>query len=297
MKSAKTLHNEKVVKLDIKTLERYSGIKAHTIRAWEQRFKVFEPSRTAGNRRFYGADELKMLLDFSVLNRYGTSISKLLQFSPDDIRHKIGLLKNTGAKKDIVLNQLVLAYVASDIVSFESLLSEYALEHSAHKCAVDVIIPFIECVGLYGYINQRPSTHFVVTAIRKKLHQASETVIDSHSAYTALLFLPANQHFDLLLLLMAYLLEQSGVRVLYLGTNVAGNSLKNVVEQYQPDVLISYLVPGRNADDLNKLQAIGSEHKNLYVGTAPGEELPLSSGLRSVCYRDIAASIKSQPRF
>ncbi len=291
------MQNEKLVKLDIKTLERYSGIKAHTIRAWEQRFKVFEPSRTAGNRRLYGADELKTLLDFSVLNRYGTSISKLLQFSPDDITRKISHLKTTGAKKDIILNQLVLAYVESDIACFENLLSEYSVEHGSHKCAVEVIIPFIECVGLYGYIDQRPSTHFVVTAIRKKLHQASETVTSSSTAYTAVMFLPANQHFDLLLLHMAYLLEQSGIRILYLGTNVAGNILKNVVDQYNPDVLVSYLIPGKNTDDLLKLQTIASGHKNLYVGTPPGGIISPVSGLRTVCYRDIATPIKSQLRF
>ena len=37
----------------IKDLEQLSGIKAHTIRAWEQRFKLIQPKRTDTNIRFY----------------------------------------------------------------------------------------------------------------------------------------------------------------------------------------------------------------------------------------------------
>jgi DNA-binding transcriptional MerR regulator len=33
----------------IKDLERLSGIKAHTIRIWEQRYNLFKPDRTTTN--------------------------------------------------------------------------------------------------------------------------------------------------------------------------------------------------------------------------------------------------------
>jgi MerR family transcriptional regulator, light-induced transcriptional regulator len=43
----------------IKDLEALSGIKAHTIRIWEQRYSVLKPDRTDTNIRAYNNDELR----------------------------------------------------------------------------------------------------------------------------------------------------------------------------------------------------------------------------------------------
>ena len=51
----------------IKELEALSGIKAHTIRIWEQRYHFLKPSRTQTNIRRYSNDELKTLLTVALL--------------------------------------------------------------------------------------------------------------------------------------------------------------------------------------------------------------------------------------
>ena len=284
-----------MVKLDIKTLERYSGVKAHTIRAWEQRFKVFEPSRTAGNRRFYNSGDLRILLDFSILNRYGTPISKLLQLSKAEIECRISQLRTTAAGKDVYLNQLIVNFVDSEIMAFDSVLTHYSALRGPHECVTDLIMPFLEDTGLFYYINQDSSTHFVVTSIRKKLHFASDSLIPNHKQrLTVVLFLPANQHFDLLLLYISYLLQADGYNVLYLGTNVSVDILRNVVERYEPDLLISYLVPTGKShpDDVKNLTAIAKFSDNLLVCTA--DELQRNpEGLTTVSYCKIVSYMKS----
>ena len=40
-------------KYSIKDLENYSGIKAHTIRIWEQRYNLLCPERTDTGIRYY----------------------------------------------------------------------------------------------------------------------------------------------------------------------------------------------------------------------------------------------------
>jgi len=49
----------------IKDLENLSGIKAHTIRIWEQRYTFLKPSRTTTNIRYYTSEELKIILNVS----------------------------------------------------------------------------------------------------------------------------------------------------------------------------------------------------------------------------------------
>jgi DNA-binding transcriptional MerR regulator len=61
----------------IKDLEKVTGIKAHTIRIWEKRYEIVEPSRSDTNIRSYSDDDLRKLLNISLLNRNGIKISRL----------------------------------------------------------------------------------------------------------------------------------------------------------------------------------------------------------------------------
>ena len=61
----------------IKNLENFSGIKAHTLRIWEKRYNLLEPERTETNIRRYSLDNLKKLLNVTLLYNNGFKISKI----------------------------------------------------------------------------------------------------------------------------------------------------------------------------------------------------------------------------
>ncbi|MEC8361690.1 MAG: MerR family transcriptional regulator, partial [Bacteroidota bacterium] len=65
----------------IKDLENLSGVKAHTIRAWEQRYQLLSPARSETNIRTYSGDDLKRLLNVSLLLERGMKISKVAAMS------------------------------------------------------------------------------------------------------------------------------------------------------------------------------------------------------------------------
>ena len=73
----------------IKDLERLTGIKAHTIRIWEKRYAIVDPSRTDSNIRWYNDEDLKKLLNVSILNRHGYKISRIAGLTPQQINQKI----------------------------------------------------------------------------------------------------------------------------------------------------------------------------------------------------------------
>ena len=58
----------------IKDLENISGIKAHTIRIWEQRYEFLKPNRTDTNIRTYTNQDLKRVLNIALLNKYAPSL-------------------------------------------------------------------------------------------------------------------------------------------------------------------------------------------------------------------------------
>ena len=61
----------------IKCIESITGIKAHTLRIWEQRYGFIKPKRTDTNIRYYDDADLKLILNVSILNNYGLKISEI----------------------------------------------------------------------------------------------------------------------------------------------------------------------------------------------------------------------------
>ena len=94
-------------KLFIKDIENISGIKAHTIRIWEQRYKIFEPHRTDTGIRFYDEEQLRLILNISILNNNGFKISKIAEMTLDEIHKKCQELSETKSKYDGQIQALV----------------------------------------------------------------------------------------------------------------------------------------------------------------------------------------------
>ena len=73
----------------IKDLEDIAGIKAHTIRIWEKRYKLLSPDRTDTNIRTYNDTELKKILNVAFLNRNGYKISRIVSLDDEGLAQKV----------------------------------------------------------------------------------------------------------------------------------------------------------------------------------------------------------------
>ncbi|HBH48395.1 MAG TPA: helix-turn-helix-type transcriptional regulator, partial [Bacteroidales bacterium] len=107
----------------IKDLERLSGIKAHTIRIWEKRYGLIEPTRTPTNIRAYSDDELKKILNISILNRNGLKISKIAELNSQEISSLVAKLTEDKADPENQLESLYISMIDMDETLFEKLLS------------------------------------------------------------------------------------------------------------------------------------------------------------------------------
>src|SRR5687767_5345767 len=110
----------------IKDLENLSGIKAHTIRIWEQRYHFLKPRRTDTNIRYYCNDELKTVLNIALLNKYGFKISHIDRMDTGEINEKILSLKDPNAIQDRLVNDLVREMAELDMDTFERIITKYS---------------------------------------------------------------------------------------------------------------------------------------------------------------------------
>lgn len=231
-------------KFTIKDLENLSGIKAHTIRIWEQRYSFLKPQRTATNIRYYSNHELKMLLNISLLNKYGFKISHINRMSNDELREKTLTLTNAQAQQERIVNELIQHMIDVELDGFEKVLDQYIQLRGVEKTITYIIFPFLERIGilwLTDHINPAQE-HLITNIIRQKLIVGIDNAVTPFSLKTKmLLFLPENEHHELGLLFLQYMLKSRGVKVIYLGANVPLKDLEYVVELKKPDYVYTHL--------------------------------------------------------
>lgn len=244
----------------IKDLENLSGIKAHTIRIWEQRYTFLNPQRTDTNIRYYNNQELKTLLNVALLNKYGFKISHIDKMNQDEMREKILSLSQVQAQQERIINELIQSMIELNIDEFEETLENFIMARGIEKTITQIIFPFLEKIGILWITNHiNPAQeHLVTNIIRQKLIVGIEST-GSHfqSDKALLLFLPEGEHHELGLLFIYYLLKSRGVKVWYLGANVPLKDLSYVAEIKKPDFIYTHLTSVANNFNFDRfLQAV-----------------------------------------
>ncbi len=253
----------------IKDLEQISGIKAHTIRIWEQRYHFLQPQRTETNIRSYSADELKVILNVSLLNKYGFKISHIDKMSNADMEEKILGLNQYDAEKERVVNALIKDMVSLNMVSFERQLDTYIAQKGIEKTITDIIFSFLERVGVLWITNHiNPAQeHLASNLIRQKIILGIEKLPKIYqSAKLVVLFMPEGEYHEIGLLFVHFLLKQKGHNVDYLGTNVPLVDLKYLTEFKKVDLLYSHITAPFKGFKLNKfMEQLGQLNSNIPV--------------------------------
>jgi len=155
----------------IKDIENLSGVKAHTIRIWEQRYNFLKPQRTGTNIRYYSNEELKTILNIALLNKYGFKISHINKMNYDEINQKLISLSHHYAQQERIVNQLISHMVDLDLEMFEELLDAEMSIHGIEKIINEIVFPFLEKIGILWLTNNiNPAQeHLVTYIIRQKI--------------------------------------------------------------------------------------------------------------------------------
>ena len=227
----------------IKDLENLSGIKAHTIRIWEQRYGILEPKRTKTNIRYYSDDDLKFLLNVGLLNKSGFKISKIARMSNTDIQHQVILITENNFEYETQVAALNVAMLELNESMFERILSSNIIRMGFEDTMMKVIFPFLYQVGILWQTDVicPAHEHFITNLIRQKLIVAIDGQYgkEEFSSKRFLLFLPEQETHEIGMLFINYLLRSRGNRVIYLGQNVPFGDLEQVNMTFKPDYMVT----------------------------------------------------------
>jgi len=252
-----------MAKYSIKDLEKLSGIKAHTIRIWEKRYELINPSRTSTNIRYYSDQDLKKLLNVSNLHRNGIKISKIAQMSDQQIVDKVREYAAETTDYESQVENLVISMIELDEDRFERILSKSIIRIGFDETIIRLVYPLFEKVGVLwvtGTVNPAQE-HFMSNLIRQKLISAidSQIFIEKPDEKKFMLFLNETEMHELGLLFYSYLLKKQGHRVIYLGQSVPFSDLKEVNKiQFTEYMLTSFTAAMPNKEMPEYIQKLSS---------------------------------------
>src|SRR5512139_3962404 len=103
-------------------LERLTGIRSDTIRMWERRYGISTPGRTTSNRRWYSGDDLRKLINISVLNRSGMRISEIAGMTGEALAEKAAAVASVSKDNDVLSDSLVIAMTLLDEAAVNEIL-------------------------------------------------------------------------------------------------------------------------------------------------------------------------------
>jgi MerR family transcriptional regulator, light-induced transcriptional regulator len=230
----------------IKDLEGFTGIKAHTLRIWEQRYNLLEPERTDTNIRLYNDHQLKVLLNAVMLYKNGFKISHIALLKEQGVKEAIETIVKKNNNNEVLIDALVVCMVNMDENNFEEIITKSISNIGFISTMIEVIYPFFERVGVLWLTDvvSISQEHFVSNLIRQKIIVAIDSlgVIKNPEAKTCLAFLHEEEMHEIGLLLYSYLFKYSGIKVIYLGQIVPYEDVVKSIQYHNPNYILTGFV-------------------------------------------------------
>lgn len=284
----------------IKDLEQLSGIKAHTLRIWEQRYNLLSPKRTDTNIRFYDDQDLKLILNVALLNDNGVKISKIASMDSAEIREEVMKLTERSLTHDDQIHALTICMIEMDEDRFDKILSTNIIKLGFEQMMMNIVYPFMSKIGVLwqtGAINPAQE-HFISNLVRQKLIVAIDGQKAKGGGKKFLLFLPEGELHETSILFASYLIKNKGHKVIYLGQSTPYEDLLSVYNLHQPGYLLTVITTSPSSEHVQDyLNSLSKGFPNAHILVTGyqviGQDLVFPVNVRLLNYiRDIKEFIE-----
>jgi DNA-binding transcriptional MerR regulator/methylmalonyl-CoA mutase cobalamin-binding subunit len=283
-----------------------SGVGIPLLRAWERRYGVVEPTRSAGGYRLYDAEAIDRLRAMRLLIDSGWSAqqaaSRIRSLGVRDLGDLLADAPPTGngsTSREFIapdlaaelVDRMVSAASAVDSAALDVALDE-AFGSARFEAVIDrIVMPALRAIGdgwQHGRIDVS-GEHAASHAILRRLSMAYEAAGDPPNAHPILVGLgPGNRH-ELGALAFAVAARRAGLPVVYLGPDLPAESWVAAATSREataavigatavPDARrVTAVVEALSAARPGMLVAIGGSGARRVAGSTGATELPSGS--------------------
>jgi DNA-binding transcriptional MerR regulator len=220
--------------LRIGELARRSGVSADLLRAWERRYALLTPVRTAGGYRLYSADDESRVRSMRAHLAQGLSAAEAARL----VREAAAGAAQNGAPADLAValwSALDGFDDAGAQAAFDRLVATFGIETVAETA----ILPYLRTLGERWRDGDASvaQEHFATGLLRARLLGLARGW-DRGGGPRALLACPSGERHDLGLIILGLALRDRGWRVTFLGPDTPIETLAAAADQLAPDVVV-----------------------------------------------------------
>ncbi|MGB3781181.1 MAG: MerR family transcriptional regulator [Tunicatimonas sp.] len=238
----------------IKDLEQLSGIKAHTLRIWEQRYQFISPKRTETNIRYYDSEDLKLILNVALLKDNGYKISKIATLGRDKLNEIVLQLTEKNWRYPDQINALLLSMIDLNQERFEEVIASNSRKIGFEATVLNVIYPFLSKIGVLWQTDaiNPAQEHFVTNLIRQKIIVALDGLPSPqrNTADKYLFYLPEGELHELTLLFANYIVKARHNRAIYFGQNLPFDDVINIYGILNPEYIVTVITTSPPANQV-----------------------------------------------
>jgi methanogenic corrinoid protein MtbC1 len=271
-----------------------AGLSVPLLRAWERRYGIVQPSRTASGYRLYDDSAvarvraMRMLVDagWSASQAALEVISKGLP-APDERASGAPVAVGPGLSPSSVpaadASAFVSAAAALDEDRLAGILDEMFARASFERAVDEHVFPALRALGdawAAGTVSVA-AEHSASHAVLRRLAAAFEAAGQAGTARPVLVGLPPGSRHELGAIAFATAIRRRGVTVVYLGADVPVDAWTMAVERTQASAAVIVVPTSRDRRPARQVaQAAQQLHPELLLAAggagAPGADLPAS---------------------
>ena len=290
--------------VQIGDLARRVGVRVDTLRAWERRYGLLHPSRSAGGFRLYSSNDetivRSMLADIErgyppsqaaklALARSRTHENRPGTEQPEDVAAGTA----DPGRLDLLRTQLNEALRRYDGTRAQDLFDALLAEFTLNAVLRDVVLPCLSSIGdawARGDMTVAEE-HFASQLIRERLLALTRDW-DRGRGPRAILACPSGERHDIGLICFGIVLSRNGWRVTFLGPDTPIGALIAAVSVLEPDLIIlSASVEKWFVSITSPLRALASEHEVVIAGPGATSRVARATGTTVLDVGPVAAAL------
>jgi DNA-binding transcriptional MerR regulator/methylmalonyl-CoA mutase cobalamin-binding subunit len=255
--------------LRIGELSRRTGVSPELLRAWERRYDLLKPTRSAGGLRLYGADDLERVARMQQHLAEGLAAAEAATLASE----QAGAAESPAFDSAAARHELGAALEAFDEPAAQAILDSLFSATTLDSMLADVVIPYLHELGERwesGEISVAQE-HFVSAVLRGRLFGLGRGWGRGFGPRALLACLPGEQH-DLGLISFGLALRARGFRIAYLGADTPIESVVSAADAVDPEFVVLSAVNAKSFRKLvPELRALAGKHRTCIAGAGAGK--------------------------
>ncbi len=241
---------------NLKAVIKQTGLKPDTLRAWERRYGLPVPERSAGGHRLYSQRDISIIKWLMARQREGLSIKRAVQMwrqieeeGRDPLRSPTPLAAQPAPPlatqiADGTVADLRQAWIdaclAYDERAAEQVLAQAFALYPPEVVCLDLLQKAVATIGEGWYEGQVTvqQEHFCSSLAMRRVEALVMAAPPPTQAGRVLVACPPEEYHVFGLLLLTLLLRRRGWEVVYLGANVPVERLETTVAAIHPHLVI-----------------------------------------------------------